>query len=425
MIKLIKYNLFTYLTLFLVCILPFYVIIQVFFKFKLGIPYFGILIKEWILVLLGCTLVYEFIKKKQFPQFELIDYLIFSYIGYGIIITLLNGLWMNNLIHGWRYDFIFFIVFLIFRHWKSFLQISFKKLIKIFLISAGTSLFVSVFVKFLIGEKSLILLGFSDYASHWTYTGSIPVYHGLEGSGIRRFQWIFDGPNAMAYFLIIYWGLFLQFNKNKLEFHTLFTLALIIWFIILTFSRSALLWIWVAIGLLFLCNIKYIYKRYKNILVYISIWFSIFILGVMILFQDRLYYSVIRPSSTAWHFERMEIWVDRFLTAPFWQGLATAGPGFRSTYSWEVTRDIEEFYIPESWFIQQLIEWWFIYFSLFTTICMLILIKSYKYSKSIFWALIAILIMNVFLHIFEATYLSVLLFIFVWLLLGKKYNKVV
>jgi hypothetical protein len=57
----------------------------------------------------------------------------------------------------------------------------------------------------------------------------------------------------------------------------------------------------------------------------------------------------------------------------------------------------------------------------------------YHNSKSLFAWLIAVLVMNIFLHIFEATYLAVLLFIFVWLIYendikikhGKKktYNK--
>jgi hypothetical protein len=75
-----------------VIILPFYVLIKVFFEHKLGIIMFGFLIKELVLVLLIFSLAYEYYKQKKLPQLEILDYLIFAYIGYGIVITLMNGL---------------------------------------------------------------------------------------------------------------------------------------------------------------------------------------------------------------------------------------------------------------------------------------------------------------------------------------------
>ena len=116
----------------------------------------------------------------------------------------------------------------------------------------------------------------------------------------------------------------------------------------------------------------------------------------------------------------MEIWINRFKTAPLWQWLATAWPAYRGIYKNKTTRQDEEYFIPESWFIQQLIEWWIIYFLLFISIFINILINLYKKSKSVFWILCAVLIMNIFLHIFESTYLSILLFIFIWLLYSKR-----
>ena len=116
----------------------------------------------------------------------------------------------------------------------------------------------------------------------------------------------------------------------------------------------------------------------------------------------------------------MEIWIDRFTSKPFWAWLAEAWPAYRSIYTDKQNKQAEQYYIPESWFIQQLIEWGFIYFILFISIFSVILVKLYKHSKSLFVWLIAILVMNVFLHIFEATYLSVLLFIFLGLMVNKE-----
>jgi hypothetical protein len=116
----------------------------------------------------------------------------------------------------------------------------------------------------------------------------------------------------------------------------------------------------------------------------------------------------------------MEIGFKRFLEKPLGNGLAEAGPAYRSVHKdLPNTKEIEEFYIPESWFIQQLIEGGIIYFLLFVTIFSLILVRLYRASLVLFVVLSAILIMNLFLHIFEATYLTVLLAIFV----GVGYKK--
>jgi len=416
----LKYNAFTLWTLFLIIILPFYVLLKVFFEIKLWIPKFGFLIKEFVIVLLFFTLVYEYFKKRSLPKFELLDYLIFSYIGYWVIITLIQWLWITSVIFGWRYDFMFLIVFLLYKHGREFLQISIQKLLQIFLISWGISLFFSVLIKFVIWEQTLLFFWFSDYISNWTFNGSVPSYHGLENSGIKRFQWILDSPNAMAFFLIIYGGILIHFHKKKTEFYLWLILVFLFWLVILTYSRSALLWIFSAIWLLIFTHIKFIYHTYKKYFLWIIVLLTFIILIFGYIFQEKIYNAVIRPSSTAGHFARMEIGFNRFTEVPFGQWLAEAGPAFRSIYPEKISKTEEEYYIPESWFIQQLIEWWIIYFFLFLSIFSLILLRLYKISKSIFWILIAILVMNVFLHIFEATYLSILLFVFIWLLLAKK-----
>ena len=202
-------NLFTLLTKFLVIILPFYVFIKVFFEHKLWIPKFGFLVKEFVLILLIISLVYEYYKHKKLPKFEYIDYLIFAYFWYGIIITLINGLWLSSIIYGWRYDFIFFLVFLIYKHGHQFLKVRTKKLLSIFMYSASASLLFSILIKFRMWEEALLVFGFTDYVSNWTYQGGIPIYHGLENSGIRRFSGIFDSPNNMAFFLVLLFRRFL------------------------------------------------------------------------------------------------------------------------------------------------------------------------------------------------------------------------
>lgn len=418
--KICKNNLFSILTVALIIILPFYVLLAVYFSQVIWIEKAWFFIKELIIILLFFSLIFQFIKNKKIPKFDIIDYLIFTYFIYWIWITFINWLWLNSIIYWWRYDYIFFVVFLIFKHWKQFITFSNKKLLKIFLFSSSISLLFSILIKFRLWEKALLAFGFTDYVSNWTYNWSIPTYHWLENSGIKRFQGIFDWPNQMAFFLILYTSLLLQYIRKKFEYHVVLILAILFGLLILTFSRSALLWVFSGFWLLFLLNIKYIYKRYKKIFTYSLIAFILVSASILLIFHEKVENIFLRTSSTTGHFDRMEIWINRFLSKPFWAWLAEAGPAYRNIYPDKQNKEAEQYYIPESWFIQQLIEWWIIYFSLFILILSIILINTYKNSKTLFAWIIAILIMNIFLHIFEATYLSILLFIFVWLFYKKK-----
>lgn len=418
-------NLFTIITKFLIAILPFYVIIKVFFEVKIWLPYFGFFIKEWLIIILLWLLIFEFIRKKIKPNFDILDYLIFAYFTYWIGISLFNGISITWIIYWWRYDFIFLVVFLIFRHSKIILKSSLNDLIKIFLIFGWISLFISIIIKFIIWEEVLEIFWFSMYVDNWYYKWGIPMYHWVEASWLRRFQWILDSPNAMAFYLITYAWLFLHIFRKKIDFFVIFTSCILLWLVISTYSRSALLWIFNAWLLLFIINISIILKKYKKQTLIWIIAILIFSAWFYFSFERKINNILIRSWSTNWHFERMDIWLNRFYEKPFWQWLATSWPWFRSIYEWTVTKEDEKYYIPESWFIQQLVEWWFIYFSLFISIFTIIILNSYKKSKAIFALLIAIMTINMLLHIFEATYLSILLFIFIGFLLNKKYEKIV
>jgi hypothetical protein len=225
----------------------------------------------------------------------------------------------------------------------------------------------------------------------------------------------------MWFFLILYSATFLYLQKKKSEFYVYFGLSFLFILLLLTYSRSALLGVFTATWLLFLFNIKFLYKHYKKAFI-IGIISIILLTGITsYVFQDKVKNIVLRTSSTKGHFDRMAIWLNRFVEKPFWSGLGEAWPAYRNIHPHlESTKEIEEFYIPESWFIQQLIEGWLIYFFLFINILWLILKKLIRVSPIIFWLFIAILVMNIFLHVFEATYLSILLFIFIGLFYAQK-----
>ena len=419
----IKYNLFTLLTKVLIIILPFYVFIKVFFEYKLGVNHFWIFIKEFILVLLWLTLFYEYFKNKILPKLNILDYLILWYFWYWILITLINWLWINSLFYWWRYDYIFFITFLIFRHWFIFLEEKKNELIKLFIFSSSISLFLWFLVKFVTWEEILTFFWYNFYVSNWSFNWSVPIYHWVENSWLRRFQWILDWPNQMAFFLILYWTVILSTVKKKIEFHIWLIISFIFVLILLTYSRSALLWIFWWIWLVFLLNIKTIFKKYKKYLTIILVWLITFSSIFYLVFERKINQIIFRTSSTTGHFERMEAWINKFKEKPLWHWLASSWPAYRSVYPDKISKKEEINFIPESWFIQQLVEGGIIYFLLFISILLVILFNLYKINIALFWWFVAILIMNIFLHIFEATYLSILLFIILWLTIPSNAKK--
>lgn len=413
-------NLFTLVTKIAVLVLPFYVFIAVFFTNILHINNAGFFIKEFLIVILFFSLIYEFFKAKKIPKLDLLDFTVIAFIIYGVFITIYNWLWIKSIIHWWRYDFMFLIVILFLKHWKEFLKTSTKELVTLFVYSGAWALLFSILLKFRLKEEFLIEFGYVNYVSNWAYNWWIPIYHWLENSWIRRFQWILDWPNAMWYFLILFSWMFLYLQKKKTEFWVIFVSLFLLWLIILTYSRSALLGIGFSIWILILLNLKSIYHRLKKHIFKIILWIIIFISWFWFFFHDQLENIILRNSSTTGHFDRMSIWIDRFKENIFGQWLAEAGPWYRYIYPDKISKKDEEFFIPESWFIQLLIEWWIIYFWLFIIILSIILKRLYKNSKIIFGIFTSILVMNIFLHIFEATYLSVLLSIFIWLFIAKK-----
>ena len=419
-------NLFTLLTKFLIIVMPFYVIIKVYFDKILSLWFFGFFIKEFIIVLLFFTVLYEYLLNKKNKQikvkFDILDYSIFAFIVYWVLITFFNWLWIEEIFYWGRYDFLWFIVLLIFKHWKVFLKDAnstwewkLNNLIELFLIWWGVSLFLWVVIKFIIWEEILSLFWFTIAITEFWFWWWIPIYQWVEASWIRRFQWLLDSPLAMGYFLIFFSWLFLHATKRNTDFSVLLWISILFSLVFLTYSRAAMLWIIFSWLILFLLNSKYIFNNFKKILIFSILSWIILIWAFWYVFQDKLHNVFFREGSTNGHITRMATWIDRFSSKPLWSWLATAWPAYRSVIKTKTSLETDRYYIPESWFVQILIEGGVIYFSLFIFILWIILLNLYKNNNNyIFLMFIWILIMNVFLHVFEYTYITILLFMFLW-----------
>lgn len=417
--KILNFLSFENIIKFLIIILPFHVLFSVFLEYKVWLHWVWIY-KELLLIVLMTYLWIHLFIKKQIPKLDIIDYSILWYIIYLILISLVNYTWLKAIIYWWRYDFEFLLIFLIVRHWRFLLKEKISYYVRLFVISWSLALLIGILVRFVFKETILIHFWFSPVLSSWNFIDWVPIYHWIEWANVRRFQWIFDWPNQTAFFLIFYASMIYNYWRNKKDyvFYLFLVLFIVWWLIILTYSRSALLWVFGWLWLLVLLNLKLILKKYRMqslvtlIIIFILGWFF------YIRYGWHVEEIILRAWSSKWHSERMIIWFKQFLSNPMWQWLASSGPWYRATYNPKAEN--EKYFIPESWYVQQLVEWWIIGFVFFMTAMLFILIRIYPVCKPLFFAFFGVLTMNVVLHTFETSYVAILLFLFLWLFLSKK-----
>lgn len=420
-------SLFDRIFRFFIAVLPWSVFLAVFLQFKLGVPGAG-LFKEIILMILGGTLVYEYWKNRELPKCGLLEKLVGAYIGWLMLITLVNHHGLAYLVYGGRYDFEFLIALLIAKHGVPFLKGSIAQYVRIFLWSGSLALFAGILVRFVVGETFLLHFGFSPDLSNWSFGGSIPIYHGIDGANVRRFQGIFDGPNPAAYFILVYMGILVHFVRTKKDYHFLVGLwiLVLIGLMLLTYSRSSIIGLVAGIFVLFALSIRTILKHYKKNFIVILVILA-FLSGAFYLKYENTFDKILlRDGSSKGHFDRAITGLKRFREHPMGQGLAEAGPAYRyikkpteEIYEGD-TKKMEDYYIPESWYIQQLEEGGIIGGVLFAAILLTLIVSLAPISAPFLAAFIGVLTMNLFLHTFESVYISLILFSFIGLFLGKK-----
>jgi hypothetical protein len=388
------------------------------------------LYKEMILFVMACIVVWNAYIKRITLRFGTIDSLILGYIVWLVTISLFFPSPVEHIFYGGRYDFEFFIAFLIIRHGYSFLSCRPMKYISYFVWSGWIALALWILVRWVFGEDILLYFGFSPNLSNWNFGGSIPIYHGIDGASVRRFQGIFDGPNPAGFFILLYFWILATYFRSAKKYYYLLSIATIILTVTLfyTYSRSALIGLVGGVGSLFLLHIWYIWKKHRVFVLWLIPGF-ILIWGLFYLkFEGTINQIVFREGSTKGHFDRAVVGLKRFAENPLWSGLASAGPAYRfvkqpeewmSLYSGE-NKLREDYYIPESWYIQQLVEGGIMGFTLFVSILGWMAIQLTKRSIFLFASFIAMAIMNLFLHTYESIYVSLLLFMIVSLVIHSK-----
>lgn len=404
--------------------------------------------KEIILAVIVMVAVGDMWRKKYRPHFDKIDASIGIYILTLIAISIGTGTSLTGFIYGLRYDAEFLIAFVFFRQIIPLWDIRFWQIGKIFILSGGLMLAGSLLIRYVFGEVFLTIFGFSGQVSVWDGAGPPPIYHGIPGASIVRFQGMLEGPNQMAFFLLVYMGTYISlFSRfRKYRFINSVVLLLLVFLMSQTYSRSGLLGMLtgsvILIAYAFADKIRrgHFRLRHINWKKLGTIVVLVLVAGTLAVFQfgPKFTEVITRKWSTSAHFERMYIGYLRFLEQPLGHGLAQAGPASRAIaevnqnpipmtsldgeikqlgeYFLARNRDFvmntEHYYIPESWYIQQLIEGGIIGFFFFALIFLLLLIHLRKYPAMLA-ALAGVLVMNTFLHSFESVHIALALFLII------------
>lgn len=410
----------------LLAILPFTTLLSVFFHEKLGIP--GIALwKEVLIVLMFLGVLVSYVRWYLRIVWTKYDLLIGVYVAILSVITI-GTTGFSGLVYGGRYDFEFLFLFLIVLHGFPLLKQPRSYYIRLFLLSAGVALFLSMLLKWPLSEDVLLYFWYSGNPSAWQFGSAVPIFHGVDGANIRRFQGIFDGPNAMGAFLLLYIGIGVYYLRYKKEWYFVIGGVVLGLFILIlyTYSRSALLGFLGAIGFLIISSFGYVFRHYRKQFLVVTLLFVSFWALLALQYDDSLRAIIERGGSTQGHMERMQQGIKRVQDHPLGQGLGSAGPGYRYVQDLSKTprteiESLDRYYIPESWYIQQFIEWGVLWGFAFLVLMVFIFIRLYRVHAILAAMFLSVLIMNFFLHTFESSFFVLSLFSLLGLILAESY----
>jgi len=291
--------------------------------------------------------------------------------------------------------------------------------------------------------------GYSAWVSNYEVDKSLPAFHIVEAKWTARFASTFAGPNQLGFYLMVFIGLILGFLKyaftdpevsdknilwkisfkNRFKFMTPGSLGAVflIWTLIFaliclyfSFSRSAWLWTILIFSLFIFFSFPEKY-RWKIFFWWLISWILL-ILYTYFFQSDFFERTILRWGSTSMHIEKTLEWIEIIKENPMWLWLWMA---------WPVTMRFSELWeekIAENWFVQMFQEfwvlWWIIYL-LFIWSFLVFLIKNFLKNNFenfswflLFWGFLWlswILFAGLFLHSFEDIWVSLLLFMLIWI----------
>lgn len=378
----------------------------------------------WIIIVCVCAIwniksILPYLKKRKYIRITFGILIIFW-----IWISLLNNKWLSDIFIGLKYWFYYLWILLS----ASFIWfVWYKKLNKDdFLYFLYFILWIVIFgfiwqIAKIIYPDFFLNIGYGAL-NDFFYGQNPPLYYLTWFEWTMRRQWLFAGPNNYGYFLVGFFPILLiwigkikkQWKKirDKINILDLFLIFLWISAVVLTLGR------WTFIGIVFAGIITYTawIRKHKKIFT-LLLW--IFILAIAAL-------SIIKWESTLWHIQsKLSILPYVFKNSlGYWLG--SSGPAIH--HNWQ--------FLPENYFFQLLLDIGSLGFIIWALLIQQIIglfrkifIYSknnkldekqkiwYLYTKAFFVWFFCLLIVWIFLHVFEDSMVNYLFFIPMWIVL--------
>ena len=384
-----------------------------------------------IILITNFRRINSYIRTWKRPRITLLIILTFS-----VGVSLLKGKWVYDIFVGIKYGLLYLFIFLsstfIGRIWNkkdSDIQHStfniqhFLKFLKYLLIITLLVWFLRQGLKF-IRPDIFLNIGYGPF-NDFKFGTKPPIYYLTWYQGTPRRQGIFSWPNNYGYFLIAFLPVVILFFRQKFTSIKAFfsankkvilntaVIALRILAIALTLSRTAFIgWI---VGLAII-NVQWIRKHKK-----ISLW----ILAVLL--AGLIGLSVLKWASTLDHIKAKFGSIKYVIEQPSGYGLGTSGPAVHHNGT----------ILPENYYLQLMLDIGTIGF-LIRAIIILQITRLARKIQQAFKKLntnantqtiylirtwlnigrVCLLIMGLFLHVFEDSMINYLFFVLWWILSG-------
>ena len=346
-----------------------------------------------------------------------------------IVVSLFNQISVKEFVIWFKYD-IWILVPIFFFSLVDWNKKDIKLIFNYFLSLIKVVLVVSILFEIVrsIDPRMLYLLWFGEI---WDFVvwEKPPVYYLTWNFWVRRLSWIFSWPNHFAFFLVAFWPI-VFFNwlfKKKIHYFWIF---IFIWLLLWTLSRSWLLafileniCIYIYLAIYWSTKIKLFLKKWM-------IFWGITLLWLLIVWYISWFYHqiLLRWSSTVWHINALFSAWKLIVDNPIWYWLWTA---------WPASHYISWWLIPESWWLQIVIELWVLWFLIWSWLILYIIWYFYHNSKHktatsdtlstmqlalAIW-LIWLSFQWLFLHSFEDSMISLPLFLLCGILIRSRVIK--
>jgi hypothetical protein len=409
--------------------------------------------KELLMVLLMITLLIglQYSKKNL-----LLIISAFVIVGLGLYSSFTSHIPINQIIIGFRFELLWVMLLVLVLCSKPIEIKSFESGI---LVGFGFVVILAV-LGFLLGEQQLYSsLGFQNGwgSSNQELIGNAQIFktpfcHTTNG-GLTdcRLTAGFSSANNLAGYLLMVFFYFIYQYQSKLNYKWIYCSFAVISLVLLlfTYSRFALVALFIGFIILAIYNFKFINYRFKQILIILTLLLPLFsVVFFQVIYDNKQITSklpsfLVKDGSSSDHFKLTTIATevinrDGINLIAKGYGLSQTGPGAKSEYiDFNLSNFINKnkdiaakngipdnnMSVPENWYLQVILNGGFIYALIYFIIIWLsiagLLGKNYS-TQILFISLLSIIIGNLYLHLWE----SVTLNIYYSLILLYYYNRV-